>query len=228
VDEAHYFLHDADVLTLLDLELGAYTLVTYRASRLHAEILSANQAIVVTRESDPDEVAALVALCGSCAGPVAEWTQLLGTLAVGEAVVLPITDEAQGKGRRIRLVPRLTPHVRHLAKYVDVPVAHRRAFVFARNGAQEGPRARTLREFVAIVERAPLQALEGHLRRGDFSRWVADVFGDYPLARELEEMERKYRTGNFTDIPAGLGRAVRARYEFIEPVPLSAQPAGVS
>jgi hypothetical protein len=225
VDEAHYFLHDADVLTLLDLELGAYTLVTYRASRLHSKILSAAEAIVVTRESDLDEVAALAALCDSCEMPPAEWSRLLGALTVGEAVVLPITEEAQGELRRIRLVPRLTPHVRHLAKYLDVPVPHRRAFVFARNGAEDAPRARTLREFVAIVERIPLQALEGHIRRGDFSRWVADVFGDYPLSRELEQIERKYRTGNVTDIAASLGRAVRARYEFIEPVPVSEAPS---
>jgi hydroxymethylpyrimidine pyrophosphatase-like HAD family hydrolase len=225
VDEAHYFLHDADVLTLLDLELGAYTLVTYRASRLHSKILSAAEAIVVTRESDLDEVAALADLCGSCEAPAAEWSRLLGALTVGEAVVLPITEEAQGELRRIRLVPRLTPHVRHLAKYLDVPVPHRRAFVFARNGAEDAPRARTLREFVAIVERIPLQALEGHIRRGDFSRWVADVFGDYPLSRELEQIERKYRTGNVTDIAASLGRAVRARYEFIEPVPVSEAPS---
>ena len=66
VDEAHYFLHDPDVLSLLDLELSGYTLVTYRASTLHSKLLSAIQAILVTRESDPREIAALVALCGSC------------------------------------------------------------------------------------------------------------------------------------------------------------------
>lgn len=222
VDEAHYFLHDRDVLTLLDLELSGYTLVSYRASKLHSEILSATQAILVTRESDPGEIAALVALCSSCEEMTAEdWNHLLGNLAVGEAVALPITEEAQGKARRIRLAPRLTPHVRHLAKYVDIPIPHRRAFVFARNGAQAGERARTLREFVAVVERTSPGALDGHMLRGDFSRWVADVFGDYPLAQELKKLEQEYRTGSLTDVAASLGRAVRARYEFVEPVPWS-------
>jgi hypothetical protein len=222
VDEAHYFLHDADVLTLLDLELSGYTLVTYRASKLHSKILSAIQAILVTRESDPGEIAALVALCDSCdAMPEEEWTHLLGTLAVGEAVMLPVTEEAQGKARRIRLAPRLTPHARHLAKYVDIPVPYRRAFIFARNGAQPGERARTLREFVGAVERTPPGALEGHMRRGDFSRWVADVFGDYPLARELQQLEQEYQTGNLSEVAASLGRVVRARYEFVDPIPMS-------
>jgi hypothetical protein len=133
-------------------------------------------------------------------------------------VVLPITEEAHGKARRIRLAPRLTPHVRYLAKYVDIPVPHRRAFVFARNAASTGPRARTLREFVQVVERTPDEFLDGHVRRGDFSRWVADVFGDYQLALELEGIENEYRAGERNDVAARLGRAVRARYEFVEPV----------
>jgi hypothetical protein len=220
VDEAHYFLHGEDVMTLLDLELSGYTLVTYRASKLHPRVLAAHQAIVVTRESEPDEVAALVTLCSGCeAATVDEWRRLLGNLALGEAVVLPITEEAHGKARRIRLAPRLTPHVRHLAKYVDIPVPHRRAFVFARHGASTGPSARTLREFVEVVERTPDEFLDGHVQRGDFSRWVADVFGDYQLAQELEGIENEYRAGEQNDVAARLGRAVRARYEFVEPVP---------
>lgn len=221
VDEAHYFLHDADVLTLIDPDLGGYTLVTYRASKLQAEILSASQAIVVTRESDPHEVAALIALCGGSDGmPPEEWRQLLGGLPVGEAVVLPATEEAEGRARRIRLAPRLTPHVRHLAKYVDIPVPHRRAFQFTQDGAQAGPRARTLRQFVDLVERTAPEVLDGHLRRGDFSRWIADVFGDYPLAQTLQRLEEEYRAGSLTGAASSLGRAVRARYEFVEPVPV--------
>jgi hydroxymethylpyrimidine pyrophosphatase-like HAD family hydrolase len=221
VDEAHYFLHDADVLSLLDLESSGYTLVTYRASKLHPDILSANEAIVVTCESDPREVAALAALCRSRdTMPAEDWTRLLGGLALGEAVVLPITEEAAGKARKIRLAPRLTPHVRHLAKYIDIPVARGRAFVFTRNGSQPGPRAHTLREFVGIVERTSVEALDGHLRRGDFSRWIADVFGDYPLAQELRRLEGKYQTGTLAEVAASLGLAVRARYEFVEPVPV--------
>jgi hypothetical protein len=91
VDEAHYFLHDVDASGLLDLELNEYTLVSYRASRLDSGVLKASQAIVVTRESDPREVRSLFALCRSCQGQESEpeWEQLLGGLAIGEAVVLP-------------------------------------------------------------------------------------------------------------------------------------------
>jgi hydroxymethylpyrimidine pyrophosphatase-like HAD family hydrolase len=220
VDEAHYFLTGGDVLSMLDLELNGYTLVTYRASKLHPEILAATQAILVTCESDRREVDALAEFCAPCAGVRAEeWRTLLGSLAVGEAAVLPVTEEAAGTAQRVRLAPRLTPHVRHLAKYVDIPVSSRRAFTFSMVGTGTQERARTLREFVAVVEDALPTTLDGHLRRGDFSRWVGDVFGDYPLAKEIARLEDQYRAGGISDVGSRLGQAVRARYEFVEPLP---------
>ena len=223
VDEAHYFLHDPDVLEMLDLELNGYTLVTYRASKLHPDVLAASQAILVTRESNPHEVHALFALCRGCEGRMnpEEWGRLLEGLVLGEAVALPVTEEAEGEVCRIRLAPRLTPHVRHLAKYVDIPVQHGHAFVFWRNGVQTGARARTLREFVAVVENTPSTSLDGHLRRSDFSRWVADVFGDYALAGELARLEEEHRRGTLTDVTARLTQIVRSRYEFAEPATAS-------
>lgn len=222
VDEAHYFLQEPDVLALLDLELNGYTLVTYRASRLHSKILAASQAIMVTCESDPREVQALVELCRGCQDvDSSHWLDLLSGLTVGEAVALPVTEEAEGKARRLRLAPRLTPHVRHLAKYIDIPVSPRLAFVFTEPDSGTQPHARTLREFVNVVEHLPVASLDGHLRRGDFSRWVGDTFGDYPLAKELGNLESTYLSGSAPDIAARLGQAVRARYEFVEPFPMS-------
>ncbi len=219
VDEAHYFLHGA-TSELLDLELNGYTLVSYRASRLPGNVLAASQAIVVTRESDPHEVRALFALCGSCQGQRtwADWEARLGSLALGEAVVLPVTEEAKGDIRRIHLTPRLTPHVRHQAKYVDIPVTAGRAFVFWQDGLPTPRRARTLREFVEVIDQSRVTTLDGHLRRGDFSRWIGDVFGDHPLAKSVRQIETDYRDGRVSDVPAALTQAVRSRYEFIDPV----------
>jgi hypothetical protein len=53
------------------------------------------------------------------------------------------------------------------------------------DGPLRGRRARTLRQFVGHVEPAPSEALDGHLKRGDFSRWIGDVFGDNAVASEL-------------------------------------------
>ena len=220
VDEAHYFLSDAGATALLDLELNGYTLVSYRASRLPAAVLTASEAIIVTRESDPREVDALFRLCQSCTGrrPLQDWRTLLGGLAIGDAVILPVTDEAEGEIRHIRLSPRLTPHVRHLAKYIDVPVMAAHAFVFWQNNRPTPHRVRTLRDFVHVLEESPDTAWEGHLRRGDFSRWIEDVFGDYPLAATLRSLEQEHRAGSDATTWA-VAQAVRARYDFFEQVP---------
>jgi hypothetical protein len=223
VDEAHYFLDDPHVPDLLDVDTGGYTLVTYRASKLRSDLLATCQAIIVTRESDPHEVRALRARCRSCEGlkSESEWAQLFESLVLGEAVALPVTEEAEGDVRRIRLAPRLTPHVRHLAKYVDLPVSEWHGFVFWRNGSPSGRRARTLREFVSIVEQSQAAALDGHLRRRDFSNWIAEVFGDYPLAKTLRQIEDEYLAGGMPEVASTLAQAVRARYELIDPGPES-------
>ena len=217
VDEAHCFLNAPDGSSLVDLELGGYTFVTYRASKLDPNVLTSNQAVIVTRESDHDEFASLLRLCGDCARGLSQGDAetLLGGLLVGEAVVLPITDEAEGRPQRIRLAPRLTPHTRHVGKYVDIPVTSGREFVFWRGTAPSGICAHTLREFVAAVENASPALLDGHLRRSDFSRWVAEVFGDYPLAIDLRRLEDRYRQADLPEAGASLARAIRARYEFV-------------
>ena len=220
VDEAHYFLDDPHAPGLLDLEVSGYTLVTYRASKLRRNLLAASQAVIVTRESDPQEVRALRSLCESCEIPAeGEWARLFENLVLGEAVVLPITEEAEGEARRIRLTPRLTPHVRHLAKYLDLPVSEGSAFVFWRNGSPTGQRARTLRQFVEVVEQSSPTVFEGHLRRHDFSRWIGDVFGDYPMARTLRQLEDRYLADGMSATALSLVQAIRARYEFTDPIP---------
>jgi hydroxymethylpyrimidine pyrophosphatase-like HAD family hydrolase len=219
VDEAHYFLHDADARALVDLELGGYTLVSYRISHLHPDLLAASEVALVTRESDPAEVHALRALCNACAGRLCEdeWRALFEKLGFGEAVVLPITDEADHEVQRIQLAPRLTPHIRHFTKYVDIPVPESRAFVFAPQGQCGERRAGTLRQLVCEIEDAAPAALDGYLQRSDFSRWIADVFGDYPLANSVAALEAAHRVERGSETPRLVAQAIRRRYELASP-----------
>jgi hypothetical protein len=217
VDEAHYFLHDAEALHLLDLDTNGYTVVTYCASRLPAELIAATEVMLVTCESNPTEIDALCRRCAACQAKEearARWSAL-AHLAVGQAFALPITEEAGGELKMFNIGQRLTPHVRHRQKYVDVPVTESRAFEFAAKG---GPavRARTLRQFVAAVEHAPPAAVAPYARRGDFSRWIADVFGDRALADELRHHERRFTTGMDTDVLPEIAGAIRARYDLLE------------
>jgi hypothetical protein len=193
--------------------------VTYWASRLPQELLAATDVMIVTRESNPAEVEALRRWCSRCDGiDRSRWT-LLGQLRAGQAMALPITEEAGGDLRLFTMAPRLTPHVRHREKYVDVPITEHKAFVFTSNGHQ-GQRARTLRQFVSIVERTPAAHLDGYLRRGDFSRWIGDVFGDFPLAAELRTLEDRHRAGTTGDTIPELVAAIRGRYDL--PLPAEA------
>jgi hypothetical protein len=115
----------------------------------------------------------------------------LGHLALDEAVLLPNATEANGSVRHLQLLPRLTLHVRHRQKYLDVPVLGRHAFVFTRGGLPTGQRAATLADFVRVIRADPPDVLSDHLRRGDLSRWIGDVFGDTLLASQLAALERE-------------------------------------
>ena len=152
----------------------------------------------------------------------ARWS-ILGHLKVGQAVALPITEEAGGDLRLFTMAPRLTPHVRHREKYVDVPVAEYRAFSFGSNGRPSARRARTLRQFVAELEGSPVSSLEPYVRRGDFSRWIADVLGDHALATELRTLEEQHRVAARAETLPEMVAAIRGRYDVVDddiPVPV--------
>lgn len=211
VDEAHYFLDRADARAFVDLDAGGYSLVTHRVSDLHCDVADTLDAVIVTRTSDPRELATLARIAGSVEGP--ELAALLGALALEEAVLVRSARRDDSHVEWFRLAARLTSHVRHRAKYRDVPLPRERAFVFTRAGAPVGPPAETLGGFVAGVAHAPADALDAHARRGDFSRWMGDVFGDEPLAAELRALEARHRRGEGVDVRTALVEAVALRYD---------------
>jgi hydroxymethylpyrimidine pyrophosphatase-like HAD family hydrolase len=217
MDEAHYFLHDESAVSLLDLERNGYTLATYRASHLPAEVMRASEVVIVTSESDPEEVVALHAACSRNGTDRAEdWMPVLGALRIGEAAALPITEEAGNALRRIHLAPRLTHHVRHREKYVDIPVPESRGFVFTRRGRPSGTCTRTLREFVKALETEPPGGLEAHMRAGDFSRWIRDVFGDYPLAATVHHIEDRCGAEQYPNAVGAVASTIRGRYDLAD------------
>jgi hydroxymethylpyrimidine pyrophosphatase-like HAD family hydrolase len=212
LDEAHYYLHDSDAPQLLDFERNGYTVVTYCASMLPQALLANTEVMIVTCESNPAEIEALRARCVGCAESDASRWAVLGHLKVGQAVALPIAEETGGELRLFTIAPRLTPHVRHRQKYVDVPVSSNRAFVFHANGQPE-QRIRTLRQLVSELENAPPSLLAAYVTRGDFSRWIGEVFGDRALAAELKALEQRYRLGSRAHLLAEMAGAVRGRYD---------------
>lgn len=214
VDEAHYFLHESNVRELIDLDLGAYTLVTYRLSDLHCDLRKAIEGIIVKRTTDLREVRTLLAMAGK-ENAESEWRAAFAGLTMDEAVLLPGIEEAGGRLRRFQLSPRSTIHVRHKAKYVDLQLIEGQGFVFTDNGTQVGAPARTLNEFVLSLKTLPLSVLDGHARRGDFSQWIGEVFRDHVLASNIRKVEQRYRLGHTRDLYNALAESIQERYELL-------------
>jgi hydroxymethylpyrimidine pyrophosphatase-like HAD family hydrolase len=209
IDEAHYFLDRSDAEDFVDFELGGYALVTYRVSNLTPAVLATTDAVIMTHTSDPREIETLARVAGK---PDGELSALLGDLAIDEAALVRTSLASEADAERFRLAPRLTEHVRHRAKYVDVPLPAEHAFVFTRASRPYGAGARTLRAFTLAIEQAPHDVIAGHARRGDFSRWIGDVLGDQPLATTLSELEAAARRGDALDLRTALVNAISARY----------------
>ena len=206
VDEAHYFLREPNIKQLLDLQLGAYTLVTYRPSDLHPDARSAIEVVVARRLTDLHEVEALLAVVKNAnvdQGTIA----VLGALATDEAVVV-----TKRQLRRFRLLPRLTTHVRHREKYFDFDVVSGQEFVFTEHGKPVGSPARSLKQFAALLPDHSVDSLGDHARHGDFSRWIANVFHDLRLASDVRKIEQQYRLSHLGDVRRAIAALILENY----------------
>jgi len=209
VDEAQYFLREPNIKQLLDLQLGAYTIVTYRPSDLHPDVRSAIDVVVAKRLTNIQGVETLLAMVKNANVEVGN-TAILGALATDEAVI--VRREADGQLRRFRLLPRLTTHVRHREKYFDFDVVSGQEFVFTENGKPIGPPARSLRQFTALLQGHAANSLGDHARRGDFSRWIANVFHDYRLASDVRKIEQQYRLSDLGDVRQPIAALILEQY----------------
>jgi hypothetical protein len=209
VDEAHYFLNEPNIKQLLDMELGAYTIVTYRPSDLHPDVREAVEVVVAKRLTNPHEIATLLSMAKARNLEPAN-AAFLGELFIDEAVVA--AKGGQGQLRRFKMLPRLTTHVRHRTKYFDFKVVHGQEFLFTDNGKPIGSPARSLKQFAALLRGYPLSSVGEHAERGDFSRWVANVFYDHHLASDIRKIEQRYRLSHLGDVREPIASLIMARY----------------
>ncbi len=191
LDESHYFLGCLDCGGLLDTELGAYILVTYRPSQLPKELLQSFEAVIATRMVEKNEVDVVEQLAppSSVKGDL---HKLLGNLETTEAALLPPTEEVEGKPYRFTVAPRLTLHVRHRTKYFEIPIDLEQAFIFTDNGTPTGECARTLSELAASANSVDFAVITGHLQRHDFSNWISSTFKDSDLANVVRKLESQH------------------------------------
>jgi hydroxymethylpyrimidine pyrophosphatase-like HAD family hydrolase len=211
VDEAHYYLREPQARTLLDPMLDGYTLVTYHPPQLDPEIRARIELVVLTRLTDPQDLRAVREL-SRCPEDFDAWIVAISQLRVGQAALISLREPSGPELQCVDLEPRLTEHVRHRQKYVDVPVPEWESFIFTRNGLPTGRIARTMREFAVAAREVPPEVLEGHLARRDNSRCVRSVFADQTLATEIEILERGHFYEALSDIRNALAALIEDRY----------------
>jgi hypothetical protein len=105
----------------------------------------------------------------------------------------------------------MTLHSRHEAKYLDVQLIPSQGFVFTEKGKAITTPIRTLKDFVAAMKSVPKSVLDGHAGRGDFSRWIANVFHDHALAADIRSIEQQHCRGNSLDLTNVLARIIHER-----------------
>ncbi|WP_156297515.1 HAD hydrolase family protein [Mycobacterium paragordonae] len=120
-----------------------------------------------------------------------------------------------GPPRLFTIADRLTAHVRHGHKYADVRLPRERQFYFHNPAGIPVAPAATLHDFCTAIAHLDQRALEYHLARGDFSRWLDGTITDRDLAARVAAWEDEleaHRAADLERIRRKLVRAVEERY----------------
>jgi hydroxymethylpyrimidine pyrophosphatase-like HAD family hydrolase len=196
------------------MRLGGVALVSYRASQIAPAILGAVRVWALTHTSSAEELAALDEIFADrpC------WPRVRAAveqLPRGQAhLLLPDQGGAHAPAETelvFRTRSRRVPHIRHLHKYVRVPLTRDKWFVFRTPDGAYQMAAANLSEFAQAIERAPSASLAYHLERGDFARWLAEVLHDVELSRQVRKLARRRLAAD--DVRRELRIVVSRRYE---------------
>lgn len=205
LDEAQQILPrgGGEVATALvpQLERGGWAFVSYRPDRLDPAVLRSVHHCLLTRLTEPEAIQAVREHCGDCG------------LTETKFAEIPADSALLGGSRIVRLRPvlRRVPHIRHLYKYVDVPLPPGKRFWFRDAQAGTGKEAASLYEFLRLIPSVSLASLEYHDGREDFSEWVETALGDVDLAAHLRKLSHRELHGE--TLREALRQTVAARYE---------------
>jgi hypothetical protein len=113
---------------------------------------------------------------------------------------------------QVHVFSQMNDHARK--RRVDLQLSQEEGFVFTEDGKPFGLPARTLEQFISSLTSSAPSVVEGHIHRGDFSQWVADVFHDPLLASEIRKLEQRYRQGHVKDLCNSLARLIAECSDF--------------
>lgn len=203
LDEAHYWF-GPDGLDEGDLDDKGFLLVTYRASALRDSAWNAIDVFLVGRTTVVAELTRLRAVFAE--SPIQDRIAVLPRIPDGEFLLL----ENEGGFNAVTFVaaPRTTSHVRHLQKYADGRLPSHRCFFLRRPDGRLVATVGSLGELAEALDAVDDDVLAFHASRGDFSRWLREVFADQELAGHLAKIERRWSRRELHDLRADLGRVV--------------------
>ncbi|EKS70995.1 MULTISPECIES: HAD-IIB family hydrolase [Caballeronia] len=140
--------------------------------------------------------------------------RLSGAPEVGQALVWrrePLSGDAWGDPRIVRVEPAKTQRRRHVRKYAAGMLIPERSFYFRGPENRLKLRAHNLTLFLELADGVDEDTWLFHLRRGDYSTWFRDVIGDAELADETAAVEREHRDSAEESL-AAITRLVQVRY----------------
>jgi hypothetical protein len=204
LDEAQEFLFEgSEVSALLRpvLGTGGWAFVSYRPDRLSESVLASLHHLLLTRITDKAIGDCLRTHCASCGvkGARLDQTPMGSALLCGGDIV------------RMRPAIRRIPHVRHLYKYLDIPLPSAKRFVFRTEKGFLGIEAASLYELSRLIPTLPLESLEYHDRREDFVKWAEWTLGDAALASRLRKVANRHYEGE--GLREAINQVVSAHYE---------------
>lgn len=163
-----------------------YCLVTWRPDDLAADAVAALDAVIALGSPDPDDAVVNLA---AAVGDVSRAAVARQLTAGGNRAVLTCRH-TPNLARGFTPTERTSPHLRHTHKYDRRPLEDERRFHVRRSSSElTGARPANLSELLDELGRCERGALRHHCPRHDFSRWVAGVYHDRPLADRLAEVE---------------------------------------
>src|SRR5208283_781029 len=118
-----------------------------------------------------------------------------------------------GAARPFTIADRQTEHVRHRHKYADTCLPSERRFYFHSTDGQYIHPAATMSEFHAAVSHLDQRALQYHLGRGDFSRWLDGTIADRDFAKQVAAWEDEVLARHAADLERIRHQLVRALEE---------------
>lgn len=204
LDEAQEFVFEgSEVASLISpvLQMGGWAFVSYRPDRLSKSVLTSLHQLLLTRITDRTIGDCLRTQCAVCSLKGASLDQV----PMGSALL------CGGDVVRMRPAIRRVPHVRHLYKYLDIPLPPGKRFAFCTEKGCLGVEAASLYELAHLIPTVSLESLEYHDRREDFVKWAEWTLGDAGLASHLRKVANRRYKGN--ELREALDHVVSTHYE---------------